>query len=173
MRQTRTFLLWAMLIFAAAVGQTLVAPAIAAPRVPGTVFRDCSNCPEMVVIPAGNFIMGSSAAEKSWAASHGGNLASVADEAPQHRVDLRSFALGKYDVTRSEYAAFVRQTGHAAGDGCGPDSFKWKKQADVTWENPGFHQTERDPVVCVSWQDARDYVTWLNGKVRPRCVDHR
>ena len=110
--------------------------------------------------------MGSSAEEKSWAASHGGNLASVADESPQHVVSLRSFALGKYDVTRGEYAAFVRETGYPAGDGCGRDSFKWNKQAGVGWQNPGFSQTERDPVVCVSWHDARAYISWLNGKMR-------
>jgi formylglycine-generating enzyme required for sulfatase activity/dienelactone hydrolase len=135
-------------------------------RVPGTVFRDCPDCPEMVVVPAASFNMGSSASEKSWAASHGGNLESVADESPQHQVSARSFAMGKYDVTRGEYAAFVRETGRPAGDGCGPDSFKWNKQAGVSGQNPGFSQTERDPVVCVSWQDARAYVSWLNGKLR-------
>ena len=141
-------------------------PAVATSgRVPGTVFRDCPDCPEMVVVPAGKFTMGSSASEKSWAASHGGNLESVADESPQHQVSLRSFAMGKYDVTRGEYAAFVRETGYPAGDGCGPDSFKWNKQAGVSWQNPGFSQTDRDPVVCVSWQDARAYVAWLNSKV--------
>ena len=135
-------------------------------RTAGTVFRDCPECPEMVVVPAGTFTMGSAAAEKSWAATHGGNLASVADESPQHQVSLRSFALGRYDVTRGEYGAFVRQTGYPAGDGCGPDSFKWNKQAGVSWQNPGFPQTDRDPAVCVSWQDAQAYVAWLNGKVR-------
>src|SRR6266516_6652187 len=52
----------------------------------GTVFRDCHECPEMVVVPAGSFTMGSSPQEKSWAASHGSSLGSVADEAPQHQV---------------------------------------------------------------------------------------
>src|SRR6202030_2388231 len=52
----------------------------------GRVFRDCPDCPEMVVLPAGSFTMGSSAEEKSWAASHGSTMESVADEAPQHRV---------------------------------------------------------------------------------------
>src|SRR6476660_8508341 len=52
---------------------------------PGTVFRDCPDCPEMVVLPAGSFTMGSSAEEKSWAASHGGSMHAVADEAPQLR----------------------------------------------------------------------------------------
>ncbi|HEV2718801.1 MAG TPA: formylglycine-generating enzyme family protein [Thermoanaerobaculia bacterium] len=119
----------------------------------------------MVVVPAGTFTMGSSPSEKSWAASHGATLQSVADEAPQHAVTLASFALGKYDVTREQYAAFVRETGYSSGDGCGPDSFHWNQQAGVNWRAPGFHQTARDPVVCVSWQDAHAYVSWLNRKV--------
>ena len=127
-------------------------------------FRDCPECPEMVVLPAGHFIMGSSAAEKSWAASHGATLAAVADEAPQHEVAVPSFALGKYAVTREEYAAFVRETGYPAGDGCGVDSFKWDKQPQLSWRHPGFEQTGRDPVVCVSWKDARAYIAWLNRK---------
>ena len=133
-------------------------------RAPGTVFRDCQDCPEMVVVPAGNFAMGSSAEEKSWAASHGGSMYAVADEAPQHQVALRSFAAGKYDVTRGEYAAFARETGYPAGDGCGRGRaiFKWEKDPKLTWENPGQAQTDRDPVVCVSWQDARAYIAWLN-----------
>src|SRR5271168_1908492 len=108
---------------------THVAQATAAPRAPGTVFRDCPACPEMVVLPAGSFNMGSSPEEKSWAASHGSSLGSVADEAPQHQVSMSSFALGKYDVTRGEYAAFARETGYPAGDGCGRGRaiFKWQK----------------------------------------------
>jgi formylglycine-generating enzyme required for sulfatase activity len=135
-------------------------------RAPGSVFRDCPDCPEMVVIPAGDFAMGSSATEKAFAVSQGATPGSVADEAPQHRVALRSFALGKYDVTRGEYAAFVRETGYAGGDGCfesgNPNS---PKRAGASWRDPGFSQTDRDPVVCVSWRDARAYVAWLNGKV--------
>ncbi|HZT02872.1 MAG TPA: SUMF1/EgtB/PvdO family nonheme iron enzyme [Steroidobacteraceae bacterium] len=129
-------------------------------------FRDCPDCPQMVVVPAGRFTMGSSAAEKSWAAAHGTTLGSVADEAPQHEVSVPSFAIGKYDVTRGEYAAFVRETGHPAGDGCGADSYSWRKRPELSWENPGFRQTDRDPVVCVSWQDANGYIAWLNGKLR-------
>jgi formylglycine-generating enzyme required for sulfatase activity len=143
-----------------------VAQARAAPRAAGTVFRDCRACPEMVVLPAGSFTMGSSAEEQSWAASHGGSMKAVADEAPQHQVSLPSFALGKYDVTRGEYAAFARETGYPAGDGCGGGRaiFKWEKDPKLTWDHPGHAQTDRDPVVCVSWQDARAYIAWLNRK---------
>ena len=144
-----------------------VAQETAAPRAAGTVLRECHACPEMVVLPAGIFTMGSSAEEKSWAAGHGSSLEAVADEAPQHLVSLPSFALGKYDVTRGEYAAFARETGYPVGDGCGRGRaiFKWEKDPKLTWESPGHAQTDRDPVVCVSWQDARAYIAWLNRKV--------
>ncbi len=152
------------------VAQAAVTTPAAAPsgREPGAVFRDCPDCPEMVVVPAGNFIMGSAAREKSWAASHGGSMKAVADEAPQHHVSLPSFALGRYDVTRGEYAAFARETGYPAGDGCGRGRaiFKWEKDPKLTWENLGHAQTDRDPVVCVSWQDARAYIAWLNRRAQ-------
>src|SRR6266566_2513094 len=133
MKQIQIFLLSAVLILALTVfGQDTKsvadasAPAAATSgRAPGSVFRDCPDCPEMVVIPTGNFTMGSSSAEKSWAASQVGSAEGVADGAPQHDVSMPSFAMGKYDVTRGEYAAFVRETGHSTGDGCGRDSFKW------------------------------------------------
>jgi formylglycine-generating enzyme required for sulfatase activity len=112
----------------------------------------------MVVIPAGQFSMGSSSADQAWAVSHGTTAESVSDESPQHAVSLRSFALGKYDVTVGEYAVFVRETGYSDGN----------KQTGVSWRNPGFKQTDRDPVVCVSWHDARAYVSWLNSKTRQK-----
>jgi formylglycine-generating enzyme required for sulfatase activity/dienelactone hydrolase len=136
------------------------------PGAEGTVFRDCPECPEMVKIPAGRFTMGSSAAEQSWAVSQGATPKSVSDESPQHEVTLGAYAMGKYDVTRGEYAAFVRETRYPAGDGCGHDGARWSKQVGVSWQSTGFSQTDRDPVVCVSWKDAQAYVSWLNGKVR-------
>ncbi len=161
---------WLVAVTAARYGGTSAAPNPG--RVADTVFRECPQCPEMVVIAAGSFTMGSSAVEKSWAVSHGASVKAVSDEAPQHSVTLRSFALGKFDVTREEYAEFVLETGHTAGDGCyvfdgvNLNSSSWPKPPGTSWENPGIAQTERDPVVCVTWQDARAYVSWLNDKVR-------
>jgi formylglycine-generating enzyme required for sulfatase activity len=149
----------------------------------GKTFRDCPDCPEMAVIPAGEFTMGSSDSEKDWAARRGFDTgfgdqpsahklslqefaSAVADEAPQHNVALRSFALGKYDVTRREYATFVSETGYRSDDGCfdngNPNS---PKRAHASWKNPGFKQTDSDPVICVSWDDAQAYVFWLNRKL--------
>jgi formylglycine-generating enzyme required for sulfatase activity len=130
-------------------------------------FRDCPDCPEMVKIPAGSFTMGSSGAEKAWAVAHGGTFDSVSDEVPQHAVTLHAFVIGKYDVTRAEYAAFVKDTGHPTVKGCyqqgNPDSPFYP---DATWQVLGFPQTDRDPVVCVTWHDAQAYVAWLNTKIK-------
>ncbi|HTK94530.1 MAG TPA: formylglycine-generating enzyme family protein [Terriglobales bacterium] len=137
--------------------------AASSPHAPGSAFVDCPACPVMVVIPAGHFTMGSSAEEKLWAGTYGGSPGAVSDEAPQHLVTLPSFALGKFDVTRGEYAAFVRATGHAPGD-CGHGLGKWDKDPKLSWQHPGFTQTDRDPVVCVTWNDAQEYVRWLSAK---------
>jgi formylglycine-generating enzyme required for sulfatase activity len=133
-------------------------------HISNSVLRDCTVCPEMVTVPAGSFVMGSSQSEKAWAASHGLSVAAVADEAPEHHVSIAAFALGKYDVTRAEFAAFVREAKYHTPDTCGVDSFTSKQRAGLSWRNPGFRQTDRDPVVCVTWRDAQAYVAWLRHK---------
>ena len=88
-------------------------------------------------------------------------------ETPQHAVTIgRSFAMGRYLVTRGEFASFVQETGYAASQGCIVYDNHWypmRPRAD--WRSPGFTQTDRDPVVCVSWNDAQAYVAWLNSKL--------
>jgi formylglycine-generating enzyme required for sulfatase activity len=67
---------------------------------PGTRFRDCPDCPEMIVVPAGSMTMGSS---------------QYSGEKPQHDVAIsHAFAVGAYHITRSEYGVFVRETGRSA-----------------------------------------------------------
>ena len=122
-------------------------------RKPGKSFSDCTECPEMDVVPAGSFLMGSSDGDK----------AAEQDEKPQHPVSIsRPFAVGRYEVTRAEYASFVKATGRAYGDGCYFwTGSEWKKDAAGSWRDPGFKQTNRDPVACVNWHDAKAYVDWL------------
>ncbi len=121
---------------------------------PGDTFRDCPDCPEMVVIPAGSFRMGD--------LSGGGDD----DEKPVHEVRIgKSFAVGKYEVTRGEFARFVSSTGHDSGNACLTlEGGNWKKRSGRTWRKPGFRQTDREPVVCVNWRDAKAYLSWLSGK---------
>ena len=128
-------------------------------RAPGapTEIWDAPDAPQMVVIPAGEYTMGSPASEQDRSA----------DET-QHRVTIGySFAVGKYDVTRDEFATFVQATGYKAkdDDGCFTyDGKTFNKDSRASWSRPGFGQTGSDPVVCVSWDDAEAYVAWLSQK---------
>ena len=75
----------------------------------GDTFRDCATCPEMVVLPAGRFFMGSPEDERK----------RDDDEGPQRQVIIpKPFAVGKYEVTVGQYKEFVRETRHASV-GCG------------------------------------------------------
>ena len=104
---------------------------------PGTVFQDCPECPEIVVVPSGEFMMGSPDSEPD----------REDDEGPVHRVTIpASFAVGKYEVTFDEWDACV-----AAG-GCS------HKPEDKGWGRG------RRPVINVSWDDAQEYVRWLSKK---------
>lgn len=125
--------------------------------------RDGPYAPDMVVIPAGEFTMGTPAGESG----------RKKNEGPQHRVQITSpFAVGKYGVTRDEFAVFVADSGYRAkdNDGCyHPDTTgKWGKDAKANWREPGIVQTGNDPVVCVSWNDAMAYVRWLSRKTSHR-----
>ena len=105
-------------------------------------FRDCAECPEMVVVPSGSFMMGSPSHEEL----------RDDDEGPVHQVTIAvPFAVGVYEVTFAEWDACV-----AAG-GCGgyrPDDEGWGRG--------------RRPVMNVSWEDAQSYVEWLSGRTGHR-----
>ena len=66
-------------------------------------------------------------------------------------------ALGRYEVTVGEYRAFASTTDGGAGGGC--ETF-WDR--GDSWRNPGYAQTDRHPVTCMSWRDAQAYVSWLS-----------
>ena len=143
----------------------------AAPR-PGTVFQDCPDCPRMVVVPAGEFTMGSPASE----AERGG------DEGPQRQVSIaQPFALGRSEVTVAEFRRFADESGYrteaerdARAQGCSgfiyanPLAAGPASQAVTSWRSPGLTQAESHPVLCVSWNDARAYAQWLSKKTGKR-----
>ena len=107
-------------------------------RSAGERFSDCAECPELVVVPAGTFTMGSPSSEAVW----------FDEEGSQHRVTIPSpLAVGVYEVTFAEWDACV-----SAG-GCGgyrPDDEGWGRGAR--------------PVVNVNWNDAQSYVRWLSSR---------
>ena len=125
---------------------------------PGYVFSDCNGCPKLVVVPAGEFMMGSPVTEEG----------RYDNEEPRRRVAVSSFALGQYEVTRDEYRAFVEATEHPV-KGCwivnldGDETFALGREDEYTsWREPGFEQGSAHPAVCVSWNDAQAYVRWLS-----------
>jgi formylglycine-generating enzyme required for sulfatase activity len=102
---------------------------------PKEPFKECVNCPEMVVVPAGEFMMGSPSDEK------GRND----NEAPVHKVTIaKPFAVAKFELTFDEW-----DTCAAHGD-CDPNV------SDGGWGRG------RQPVINVSWDDARRDVAWLS-----------
>jgi formylglycine-generating enzyme required for sulfatase activity len=76
-----------------------------------------------------------------------------------------SFAVGRFAITRSEFETFVRETNHAPGDMCWTfENDKWEERTGRSFHNPGFTQDDRHPAVCVDWDDAKTYATWLSRK---------
>ena len=121
----------------------------------GARFRDCPECPEMVVVPAGSFLMGSPDAEEGRDEYEG----------PLHRVTFAApFAVGVYEVTVAEFGRFVDTTGHSTGNLCyvSTGHNKGELRNGFGWRNPGFGQGGSHPAVCVSWEDAKSYVAWLS-----------
>ena len=105
----------------------------------------CST--EMIYIPGGSFQMGNNGSEPY----------SYPDELPQHSVYLSGYWIGKYEVTRGEYRAFMKATGR-------PAPRYW--DAVQTWQTgQTFTQTENHPVVGVTWDDAQAYCAWAGGRL--------
>ena len=86
------------------------------------------------------------------------------DEGPVHQVTIgKPLVVGQYEVTVGEYGRFVETTGYEGEGGCHVwTGEKWEEKKGRTWRDPGFRQTEREPVVCVNWADARAYAEWLS-----------
>lgn len=120
---------------------------------PLQTFRDCEECPVMVVVPPGTTILQASTAAPRRAATVG-----------------RRYAIGKFEVTRAQFAAFVRETNRPMTGGCNlsAEDGVWRRDLDTSWRRPGFEQTALHPVVCVNWTDARAYAEWLSRRTGRR-----
>jgi formylglycine-generating enzyme required for sulfatase activity len=92
---------------------------------------------------------------------------------PEREVSIpEPFGLGTYPVTRREFSVFATETHRPIEKGCHTQYHGvWVFDPAKNWEQPGFPQTEDDPIVCVSWNDAQDYIRWLNGKARASPYD--
>ncbi len=125
-------------ILAAGIMSACAGTALAQNPRPGETFRDCDNCPEMTVVPAGSFMMGSGPDD----------AARFPAEEPQHQVNIAApFAIGIYEVTFDEWDACV------AEEGC--ENYSPRDQG---------YGRGRQPVINVHFGDAENYVTWLSAK---------
>jgi formylglycine-generating enzyme required for sulfatase activity len=138
-------------MFVAAEGAVSQSPS----RPPSTRIRDCPDCPVMIVVPGGEFLIGSPPAEPG---RH-------ANEGPQRRLDIGTLAVSETEITKKQFQTYLRATNRHVASGCdthgdGKDG-NWDFVPDASWTNPGFRQRDDHPVVCVSWQDAHDYASWI------------
>lgn len=157
---------------ARAIAQVLVAMLVAgcaamqqpvagiADALPGAAFKDCDGCPLMVVVPPGEFVMGSPPSAGPRGRSEGPQLPATIS---------RPVAVARFEVTRDEYAAFMRDSGYSPAPGncfyLDQETGGWTNDdATKSWRDPGHEQSGDHPVVCASWDDAKAYVGWLSRK---------
>lgn len=120
---------------------------------------------EMIYIPAGSFLMGNNGSEPY----------SFSDELPQHSVDLAGYWIGKYEVTRGQYAQFMAAEGYSNPAYWSSAGWTWKVNSGRTkpfqWDNPVFwgnppgswNQTDKHPVVGVTYHEAEAFCNWAGG----------
>ena len=140
----------------------------------------------LVLIPAGTFTMGSTEAEIKAVLAKWPEAKEewFKDEKPAHKVTIsKAFWMGKHEVTVGQFRRFVEAAGYKTDAEKGTlfkgavvaTEGKVKIAEDASWRNPYFKQTDEHPVVCVSWNDARAFVDWLNAtdKARPAGTTYR
>ena len=131
---------------------------------PGERFRDCAECPEMVVIPSGRALIGSDPEERR----RENALKIFADrEGPRHPVTFaKRFAMSTTEITVKLFAEFARET-RLPEVGCAtydPKTDTWPMQPQYSWHSPGFAQTDAHPAGCTNWRDANAFAAWLAKK---------
>jgi len=119
-------------------------------------FQECTDCPEMIGIPAGEFVMGSPP----------GEAGRFDNEGPQHPVSVAAFALGKYDVTSQQFLLFLRETGYQPAPCDTVLGLGWRIPRKGLAQAPSLDEPRKWPAVCLDWRDAEAYIAWLNARVR-------
>jgi formylglycine-generating enzyme required for sulfatase activity len=144
----RRFVAASLLAFAAA-------PALA--QAPAAAATDCEGCPELALVPPGQLAMGS--------APDSPELDPDTGESPGVTLTFaRPFLVSRREITVGEFRRFAEETGAKTAGGCRVYvGGQWILDRERSWRDPGFATPPRDdePVVCVSWDDARAYTEWL------------
>ncbi|MEO8342283.1 MAG: formylglycine-generating enzyme family protein [Gallionella sp.] len=86
------------------------------------------------------------------------------DEGPVHQVNIAGFALSRTEITRGQFAAFVKKTKYNTGDKCWTLEGGKYDSRKGNWSEPGYPQDDQHPVTCINWDDAQAYAAWLSQK---------
>jgi hypothetical protein len=123
---------------------------------------------EFVLILAGRFKMGSGISPEEVVSRYGGEVKWFENEHPQHDVKIsHPFYLQNTPVTVGQWRRFIEDTGfkteaEIVGGAYVYDGSKWEEKKGAYWDNPFFLQEDHHPVNCVSWNDAIEFIRWLN-----------
>jgi len=129
---------------------------------------------KMVLIPAGEFLMGTDPSEipelvqfvKQWFPK--AEASWFEDETPRHTVYVDAFYMDAYEVTNQQYKKFVQATGHKEPEGFGIDRIEggevYLKSGFKPWDDRNYNE-DNQPVVCVSWKDAKAYAEWAGKRL--------
>ena len=137
-------------------------------------FRDCAACPEMAIVPAGTFTMGSPDQETG----HQSN------EGPQQQIVIpRALAMARHETTRGEWRAFSDATSRPVPTDCRALQFRpeliadyeagraradWGANGTYSWSNTNYPQDDSHPAACISFADAEAYLAWMNDRAKAR-----
>lgn len=145
----------------ALLAATLVTHVLADEPATGARFTDCTVCPELVYVPAGAFIMGSTPAQTRAAGVPDGR---AVNEHPPVEVRVAAgFAIGRRELSIAEFRAFVDATGHEVQPGCfGLNRRAWALDPNATWDGPGYPVSDDHPAACLTAGDYRAYLAWLS-----------
>lgn len=130
-----------------------------------STFKDCTDCPEMVIIPSGSVYIGSYEEEIGRKRAERTRIEATIEQ---------PYAMAAKEVTLGQFRTFMEESGYQSiipereGKpliGCNYyDGESYGYISKHGWENPGYPQREDAPVVCVSWSDAAAYAKWLSEK---------
>ena len=132
---------------------------------------------KFVLIPPGEFMMGSRESAATVARKGRWLRESAARELPRHRVRLtRGFYMAVHETTVGQFRRFVAETGfksQAETDGGSHGqtarNSDFVRRAGVTWQAPGYGQSESHPVGCMGWRDTQEFVKWLSTRTGREC----
>jgi len=142
------------------IAVALLAAVLVACAVDETAWRDCVHCPELVRVPAGEFMMGSTRSETE---QHAVKREHAVVEWPQHKVTIDyDFLIGRFEVSKAQYREFVEATARESSECLEYNGKRYEPVAGSGWDNPPFRQQDDHPAICVSWDDATAYTEWLS-----------